>query len=30
MSDNTAVSPIEAAEDEIHVVGRVIWIGRKM
>jgi phage repressor protein C with HTH and peptisase S24 domain len=30
MSDNTAVSPIEATEEEIHVVGRVIWIGRKM
>ena len=30
MSDNTAVSPIEATEGEIHVVGRVIWIGRKM
>lgn len=30
MSDNPAVYPIEATEDEIHVVGRVIWIGRKM
>jgi phage repressor protein C with HTH and peptisase S24 domain len=30
MSDNTAVSPIEATEEEIHVVGRVIWIGRRM
>jgi phage repressor protein C with HTH and peptisase S24 domain len=30
MSDNTAVSPIEASEEELHVVGRVIWIGRRM
>ncbi len=29
-SDNPVVSPIEASEDELHVVGRVIWIGRKM
>lgn len=29
MSDNPAISPIEAAPDEIHVVGRIVWIGRK-
>ncbi len=29
-SDNPVVSPIEASEDELHVVGRVVWIGRKM
>jgi Predicted transcriptional regulator len=30
LSDNPAVSPIEAMEDELRVIGRVIWIGRKM
>lgn len=30
MSDNPAVSPIEATDEEMHVVGRVIWIGRTM
>ncbi len=29
-SDNPVVSPIEACENELHVVGRVVWIGRKM
>jgi phage repressor protein C with HTH and peptisase S24 domain len=29
-SDNQAVTPIEAAEDELHLIGRVIWIGRKV
>jgi phage repressor protein C with HTH and peptisase S24 domain len=29
-SDNPAVSPIEATEDEMYVVGRVIWIGRRV
>lgn len=29
MSDNTAISPIEATEDEISIVGRIVWIGRK-
>ena len=29
MSDNPAISPIEASEDELHIVGRVVWIGRK-
>lgn len=29
-SDNPAVSPIEANEDELFVVGRVIWIGRRI
>jgi phage repressor protein C with HTH and peptisase S24 domain len=29
-SDNPNVSPIEAAEDELFFVGRVIWIGRRM
>lgn len=30
MSDNPAVSDFEAADGELHVVGRVIWIGRRM
>lgn len=30
MSDNPAVAPIDAADGEMHVVGRVIWIGRRM
>lgn len=30
MSDNPSVSPIEATDDEMHVVGRVVWIGRTM
>ena len=29
MSDNAAISPIEAAPDEINIVGRIVWIGRK-
>jgi phage repressor protein C with HTH and peptisase S24 domain len=29
-SDNQAVTPIEATQDELYVVGRVIWIGRKV
>ncbi|MDM8011762.1 MAG: S24 family peptidase [Parasphingorhabdus sp.] len=29
-SDNAAVSPIEAHDGEMHVIGRVIWIGRAM
>lgn len=29
-SDNHLVTPIELAEDEMHVVGRVIWIGRRV
>lgn len=29
-SDNSNVTPIEAVEDELHVVGRVIWIGRRV
>lgn len=29
-SDNPAVSPIEANDDELFVVGRVIWIGRRV
>jgi phage repressor protein C with HTH and peptisase S24 domain len=29
-SDNPAVSPIEASEDELFFVGRVIWIGRRV
>lgn len=27
-SDNRSVSPIEAYDGEMHVIGRVIWIGR--
>jgi len=29
MSDNQAIPPIEAAADEINVVGRIVWIGRR-
>lgn len=29
-SDNPAVTPIEAIDDELFVVGRVIWIGRRV
>jgi phage repressor protein C with HTH and peptisase S24 domain len=29
-SDNPAVTPIEATEDELYIVGRVIWIGRRV
>lgn len=30
LSDNPAVSPIHAYDDEMFVIGRVIWIGRRM
>lgn len=30
MSDNPAVPPVHAADGEMHVIGRVIWIGRKI
>lgn len=30
LSDNPAISPIDASEGEIIIVGRVVWIGRKM
>lgn len=30
LSDNTAVPPVECADEEMHVVGRVIWIGRRI
>jgi len=30
MSDNPNVSTIEAMEDELRVIGRVVWIGRRM
>ncbi|WP_240885691.1 S24 family peptidase [Sphingomonas sp. SFZ2018-12] len=30
MSDNPAVSAIDADDDEMHVVGRVVWIGRRI
>lgn len=30
MSDNPVVTPIEAIEDELRVIGRVVWIGRRM
>lgn len=29
-SDNPAVSPIVAHDEEMHVIGRVIWIGRRV
>jgi len=30
MSDNPAVTPIECVDEEMHVIGRVVWIGRRM
>lgn len=30
MSDNPNVPPIDAVDDEMHVVGRVIYVGRRM
>lgn len=30
MSDNPTVPPIDAVDDEMHVVGRVVWIGRRI
>lgn len=30
MSDNPAVQPFDVVDEEMHVVGRVIWIGRRM
>lgn len=30
LSDNLAVPPIECSDEEMHVVGRVIWIGRRI
>lgn len=30
LSDNPAVPPVECADEEMHVVGRVIWIGRRI
>jgi phage repressor protein C with HTH and peptisase S24 domain len=30
LSDNPAIGPLVAADGEMHVVGRVIWIGRKI
>lgn len=30
MSDNKTVSPIECNDGEMHVIGRVCWIGRKI
>lgn len=30
MSDNPAVSDFDAVDGEMHVVGRVVWIGRRM
>lgn len=29
-SDNSAVTPITAYDDEMHIIGRVIWIGRRV
>lgn len=29
MSDNPNVAPIEASPTEVHIVGRLVWIGRK-
>jgi phage repressor protein C with HTH and peptisase S24 domain len=30
MSDNPAIDPLDASDDEMHVVGRVVWGGRPM
>lgn len=30
LSDNSAIPPVECADEEMHVVGRVIWIGRRI
>lgn len=30
ISDNPTVQPFTAHDDEMHVIGRVIWIGRRM
>ncbi len=30
MSDNPAISVIDAADEEMHVVGKIIWLGRRM
>lgn len=30
LSDNSAVSPIECHDEEMSIIGRVIWIGRKI
>lgn len=30
MSDNPSVPPIDTSDDEMHVVGRVVWIGRRI
>jgi phage repressor protein C with HTH and peptisase S24 domain len=30
LSDNATVPPIECADEEMYVVGRVIWIGRRI
>jgi phage repressor protein C with HTH and peptisase S24 domain len=30
ISDNPAVSPIEATHEEMQIVGRVVWIGRRI
>lgn len=29
MSDNSAISDVDATPDELFVVGRVVWVGRK-
>lgn len=29
-SDNPNVTPVDATEDELFIVGRVIWVGRRM
>jgi len=30
LSDNPAIPPVECADEEMHVVGRIIWIGRRI
>lgn len=30
LSDNATILPFEAADEEMHVIGRVVWIGRRI
>lgn len=30
LSDNKDIPPIEALEDELRIIGRVVWVGRRM
>lgn len=30
LSDNSTIPPVECADGEMHVIGRVVWIGRRV